>query len=96
MERKDSSMNTGTRTMHLAAAAFLGLATATAAIAPAFAEEAKKPEQVMIDTRTTGSVSVASRNCDPTDPKAGIVCRVTHGENQPHFPSAPVNPAFGF
>lgn len=89
-------MNTGTRTMHLAAAAFLGLATATAAVAPTFAEEAKKPEQVMIDTRTTGSVPVANRNCDPNDPKAGIVCRVTQGENGPQFPSAPVNPAFGF
>ena len=68
MERKDSSMNTGTRTMHLAAAAFLGLATATAAFAPAFAEEAKNPEQVMIDTRTTGSVPVASRHCDRSLP----------------------------
>ena len=87
-------MNTSARTMRLAAAALVGLTAATAAYAPARADEAK--QDTMVDTRTTGSISATDRDCDPSNPKAGIICRVTRGEPDAKYPSAPVNPAFGF
>ena len=80
----------------LASAALLGLLAATAAFQPAFAEEVKKPKQAIVDTRTTGSIAYGETACDPNDPRAGIVCRVTHGDTDARFPPAPVNPAFGF
>lgn len=87
-------MTTSTRTKRLAAAALIGIASATAAIAPAQADQAKK--ETVVDTRTTGSISVTARDCDPDNPRAGIICRVTRGEPDAKYPSAPVNPAFGF
>jgi hypothetical protein len=87
-------MNMSTRTMRLAAATLVGLSAATAAYAPARADEAKN--DTLVDTRTTGSISATDRACDPNDPKAGIICRVTRGEPDARYPSAPVNPAFGF
>lgn len=84
---------TQSRTMRFAAAALIGLASATAAFAPAQAEEAKK--ETAVDMRATGSISATDRDCDPNDPKAGIICRATRGEPDATYPSAPVNPAFG-
>jgi hypothetical protein len=84
------------RTIRFAAAALLGLATTTAALQPAFANEVKKPQETLVDTRTTGSIRQAQSTCDPNDRNADIVCRVTRGEPNPRFPSAPANPAFGF
>ena len=90
-------MTTTARTMRFATAALLGLGIATAAFHPAFAREVKQPQQqALVDTRTTGSIAPAGRTCDPNNPNADIVCRVTRGEQDPHFPSAPSNPAFGF
>ena len=90
-------MTTTARTMRFATAALLGLGVATAAFQPAFAKEVKPPQsQAQVDTRTTGSIAPAVRVCDPSNPNADIVCRVTRGERDPHFPSAPSNPAFGF
>ncbi len=87
-------MKTPSRLIRLSAAALLGLSFATAAIAPSVAEEAPAKQETRVDTRTTGSIPAQA--CDPNDPKAGIVCHVTRGEQNARFPSAPVNPAFGF
>lgn len=87
-------MKTSTRTKRFAAAALIGLAAATAAWAPASADEVNKG--VLVDTRTTGSISATDRDCDPDNPKAEIICRVTRGQPDAIYPSAPVNPAFGF
>ncbi|GAB4348568.1 MAG: hypothetical protein Kow0026_03210 [Oricola sp.] len=87
-------MNTPTRTMRLAAAALVGLAATAAAFAPAHAGQTAT--QTEVDTRATGSVTATDRDCDPRDPKAGIICRVTRGKPDAKYPSAPVNPAFGF
>jgi len=85
------------RTMRFATVALLGLGVATVAFQPAFAKEVKQPQsQAQVDTRTTGSIAPAGRACDPNSPNADIVCRVTRGEQDPRFPSAPSNPAFGF
>lgn len=90
-------MTTSARTMRIATAALLGLGVATAAFQPAFAREVKQPQQqAQVDTRTTGSIAQPGRTCDPNDRNAGIVCRVTRGEQDARFPSAPANPAFGF
>ena len=90
-------MTTTARTMRFATAALLGFGVATTAFQPAFARDVKQPQsQAQVDTRTTGSIAQPGAACDPNDPNAGIVCRVTKGEREPHFPSAPVNPAFGF
>lgn len=78
------------------AAALMALASAAALAAPVQAEEAKQAQPQLVDTRTTGSIAYAPQDCDPNDPDAGIVCRVTKGERDARFPSAPVNPAFGF
>ncbi|MCI5076237.1 hypothetical protein [Oricola sp.] len=88
-------MNTRSRHTPLAAA-LLGLVAATAALQPAVAEEVKKPQHTLVDTRTTGSIPAGASACDPNAPNAGIVCRVTEGEKAPRYPAAPVNPAFGF
>jgi len=85
---------TKSRSMRFTATALIGLASAIAAFAPAHADEMKK--ETVVDMRTTGSISATDRDCDPNDPKAGIVCRVTRGEPGAKYPSAPVNPAFGF
>jgi|GEM_PF-1596341 len=90
-------MTTTARTMRFATAALLGLSVATAAFQPAFAKDVKQPQsQARVDTRTTGSIAPAGQACDPNNPNADIVCRVTRGEQDPHFPTAPANPAFGF
>lgn len=86
-------MNTNTR---VAGAALLGFVAATAAFQPAMAEQLKKPKQQVVDTRVTGSIAPADMACDPADAKAGIVCRITGGETANRYPSAPINPAFGF
>jgi hypothetical protein len=85
------------RTKRFATAALLGLGVAAAAFQPALAKDARLPQQqVQVDTRTTGSIAQPGETCDPNSPNADIVCRVTRGEQDPHFPSAPSNPAFGF
>ena len=87
-------MKTPSRLMQMSGAALLGLSFATAAIAPSVADEAPVKKETRVDTRTTGSIP--GQACDPNDPKAGIVCHVTRGKPDARFPSAPVNPAFGF
>lgn len=89
-------MNTNFRTARLAAAALVGLVAATSALQPTMAEEMNKPKQQVIDARTTGSIATADKACDPREAKAGLLCRITGGEATTRYPSAPVNPAFGF
>lgn len=85
------------RTMRFATAALLGLGVATAAFQPAFAKDVKQPQsQAQVDTRTTGSIGPSGKTCDPNSANADIVCRITRGEQDARFPSAPANPAFGF
>ena len=84
------------RAIRFTAAAFIGVASAAVALQPAFSEEIRKPDETLVDTRTTGSVAPAGTICNPNDPGSDIVCKVTRGQRDVHFPSAPVNPAFGF
>ncbi|QKV17386.1 hypothetical protein [Oricola thermophila] len=79
-------------TMRIAAAALLGLA---AVAMPASADEYPQDRQVVTDAMNTGSISSLDRACNPDDPNADIVCRITRGNPDPKFPSVPVNPAFG-
>ena len=89
-------MNTTSPILRLAAALVFGATAITIALQPVHAEEVKKSAETRIDTRTTGSVRLNATTCDPDDPEAGLVCRLTRGEPGAKYPSAPVNPAFGF
>lgn len=79
-----------------AAASVIALGALAAVSAPVSAEDARTDDNVLVDTRTTGSVQAADRACDPDSAKARIVCRVNRGEASATYPSAPVFPAFGF
>lgn len=50
-----------------------------------------------LDTTPTGSIQRADplRNCDPNSPNAGAICKITGGDPNAKFPSAPVS-SFGF
>ncbi|MEM5501096.1 hypothetical protein WNY59_05800 [Ahrensia kielensis] len=59
----------------------MGITTASA--------DTKAPKQnaeiVELDNQATGSI----RTCDPSAPGADFVCRITKGNPNPQFPSAP-------
>lgn len=89
-------MTTHATLARLSAAALLGLTVAVSGMAPAFADEQPVKKHVEVDTRTTGSIAEPGKFCDPSAPNADIVCKVTRGDRDATFPSAPVNPPFGF
>lgn len=94
--RKDETMTTQTRLIRLSAAALLGLSAVSAGMLPAQADQAPAKKQVELDHTATGSVRLAGKSCDPNDPRADIVCKVTRGEPDARYPEAPAYPAFGF
>lgn len=89
---------TGNKTLSttLAAAIFLAIPLS---IGTAQAEAIKpaKQEIVLLDRTTTGSVDQAGliRNCDPHGPNANMICKITGGDPDVKFPSAPIS-NFGF
>lgn len=80
----------------IAAASLIALATLGATAAPVFAKEIKTEERVLIDERTTASIATRDRACDPADANSGFACRVDRDGAAAKYPSAPVNPSFGF
>ncbi|MFZ2099594.1 MAG: hypothetical protein WAU86_03420 [Oricola sp.] len=81
----------------MSAAALIGLSIAASGLTPALADRMPVKDQTGIDRTTTGSVYAAdAKFCDPNDPKADIVCKVTRGERDVRFPSAPSNLPLSF
>lgn len=52
---------------------------------------------VALDTNPTGSIQRADsvQNCNPNSPNAGAICKITGGNTNTKFPSAPIS-QFGF
>lgn len=66
-------------------------------IASAEAIKTNDKQIIALDNTPTGSIQRAdsNRNCDPTSPNAGPICKITGGNPNTKFPSAPTA-AFGF
>ncbi len=80
----------------LAATALLALPLSMN-VASAETTHVQNKQIVELDTTPTGSIQRADafRNCDPNSPNAGLVCKITGGNPNTTFPSAPVS-SFGF
>lgn len=59
--------------------------------------KADSKQIVALDTTPTGSIQRANsiQNCDPSSPSAGAICKITGGNPNTKFPSAPIS-TFGF
>lgn len=57
----------------------------------------ERHQMVELDTAPTGSIqrTDAFSNCDPNSPNAGVICKITGGNPNTKFPSAPIS-SFGF
>lgn len=94
-------MFSNTKTSRGAALAFASLiAVASLGASPALATDSDKnaqQNQLQVDRVTTGSISAADKisNCNPAAPNAGMICRITGGNPDARFPSAP-STSFGF
>lgn len=66
-------------------------------IASAEMVKADSKQMVVLDTTPTGSIQRADsvRNCDPNSASAGTICKITGGDPNTKFPSAPLS-AFGY
>ena len=84
-------------TITLAALA-LRVAPASAFAAEKSAAPVEHKTRYALDRTQTSSIDGASRltNCDPTAPDATLVCRITRGDPNATFPSAPGSAIFGF
>jgi len=85
-----------TRIAMLAAAALITLPLSMN-IASAETVKPQSQQTVVLDTTPTGSIQRADsiRNCDPSSPNASAVCKITGGDPNARFPSAPIS-VFGF
>lgn len=69
----------------------------SAGIASAESTRGDQTRIVALDATPTGSIQRAEaiRNCDPDGPGATAICKITGGDPNAKFPSAPVS-SFGF